>query len=66
VREQTLPQIALLRQQFHLQNQVKLNSMLNATMVQAGASISEAAGTTGASYGNSIVGRYSVDLSSTN
>jgi len=40
--------------------------MLNATMVQAGASISEAAGTTGASYGNSIVGRYSVDLSSTN
>lgn len=56
VREQTLPQIALLRQQFQLQNQVKLSNMLNATIVQGGASISEAAGTTGYNYGNSVVG----------
>jgi hypothetical protein len=55
IRSQTLPQIQLLRAQFHQQNQLKLSSMVNASMVQAGASISEAAGTDGANYGNSVV-----------
>jgi hypothetical protein len=55
VRDRTVPLIQAYRAQFNMQNMRKAHAYVNATAVQAGASVSEAAGSDGYKYGNSVV-----------